>query len=175
MPPTLLGQDLTSNRFDALNKDTLQVVAFYDGQPTGNTSLWIQYWTPTIPSTVDWIVIDNLQIFGTVIETREYHLDGCLLTGAFQVVGVVPNGVIDGLAFALFWKDVDGNYHVLHSTDSSPTSKSNFVGAWPAAMDDDLFRQRTPQITDGVARHQARMAIYGAKYLRDGYYTLSLF
>ena len=174
--PVFVTQNLSSNRFDALPNDRLQVVVWYDGAGSGAT-LRIGYADPDT-QTGGWITVGGLtdpagpiENSGTQIETREYNLNGAELTGNFGVSGVVPNGGIDGLAFGLYWRDGVGNYHVLKSA-SGDQSHSAFVGAWPIAISDSTFDSRIPQVTDGNARAQARMAILGAEYLVNGTYFI---
>ena len=48
---------------------------------------------------------------------------------------------------------------------------SNFVSAWPIGLNDTRFTGRPPQLT---TREQARMMLYGAKYLTKGCYNIPL-
>jgi len=184
--PVLLGEDLTSNRFDNLPADRAQVVAFYDGAETGETALGIEFqqapgpgFVPEAISAADtrqprrvWIWIRGLRKFDNVIETREYELNGWGPTGRFKVRKVTPDGVVDGVAFGLFWKDVEGRYRLLQSNDDTPTFDARFVCGWPLGMNDATFAARTPQVTDAFAREQAKMGICGAKLLGGGLYSI---
>ncbi len=171
--PIYLTDDLTSNRSGALPRETLQVVAFYDGDQPGGVEL--RFETIDIQGQVCWETIDQLDVFTNSIASREYDLNGVKLTGNFEVVGVVPNGTVDGLAFGLYWKDSADNYHILKSNQASPIGISDFVGGWPVAMGEGTFAARTPQITDGNARAQARATIHGAAMLPDGVYTIPIY
>jgi hypothetical protein len=164
--PIFLGNDLTSNRFNALPHETLQIVTFYDGSTSAGPTLSIEVADVTTGVTTT-ITVGPLSNFASQIDTFEFNLNGHAPTCHFEVNGVVPNGVIDGLAFGLFWKDGSGNYHVVKS-QSVGFGGSHFVGAWPAAMSDSALAARTPQITDGKARQQAHMTIFGTAYMQNG-------
>ena len=184
--PVVLGEDLTSNRFDALPADRAQVVVFYDGAETGEAALGIEFQErPDIASLGGlispggvtqpprvWVWIRGLRKFDNVIETREYQLNGWQPTGRFKVVKVTPDGVVDGVAFGVFWKDAAGHYRALQSSDGIPTIDARFVCGWPLGVNDATFASRTPQITDSFGRAQAKMAICGAKLLDNGLYRI---
>lgn len=170
MKPSLIGENLSSNRWNQLSPDTLQVVVFYDGAETGSARLGIQ--VRARGGSRHWIWIKRLRKFDRAIETREYALKGAVPTGKFRVRGVVPDGVIDGIAFGLFWKDSEGEYHMLKSNDPSPSEGARFVCGWPLGMNDALFRERTPQITNPFGRATAKTAICGARLLPEGYYRI---
>lgn len=181
--PVLLGEDLTSNRFNDLPTDRAQVVVFYDGAEGGETALGIEFrkeqeddgtFAPDARSQPPrvWIWIRGLRKFDHVIETREYQLNGWLPTGRFKVKNVVPDGVVDGIAFGLFWKDAEGRYRALQSNDDRGTFDARFVCGWPLGMNDATLAARTPQITNLFGREQAKMAICGAKLLGNGAYRI---
>jgi hypothetical protein len=188
--PTPLGQDLSSNRWDSLPADTLQVVVFYDGFTTGETILAIEVRdddsdsdsdsdsdgnrpakTPESKPASEWIVLHGFPKFDTQISSQEYALNGWVPTGRFVVDGVAPDGVIDGVAFGLFWKDSTGRYYLLKSNDDGDTFGADFVCGWPLGMSDAQLEERTPQITDPKARGMAKAIICGAKLLPDGAYS----
>lgn len=170
-PPQFITENLTSNRYNGLPCDTLQIVAFYDGTPVG-AQLDIGYQTYGYSG---WITVGGIPNFGTKIVTLEYDLNGATPTGAFQISGVVANGVIDGVAFGLFWRDAQCNYHMLKSNSNVLLSGANFVGAWPAGMSNSTFGSRTPQLTDSFARETAFATILGAKLLGNGTYSLPVY
>jgi hypothetical protein len=163
------SDDFTSDRFSGIPNGTLQVTAWYDGLGVGGR-LGIELVNSN--GNIAWIDITEVPPFGSGITTFEYDISGYRPTGNFTVKRILPNGVIDGLAFGLFWKDDDGNYHHLQSADATPTPVSNYVGAWPIGLNDALFANLTPQLTNGYGRGQARMMITGAKYLSTGCYRI---
>lgn len=176
--PVYLTQNLTSNRWGGLPANRLQAVVWYDGAITATTpTVQLQYFDPAT-NAPGWLTIGNptgdgaIQRFDQRIATREFNLGTCKLTGVIQVNGVVPDGVIDGVALGLYTKDVNGQYKVYQSWSSSLNTTSDFVGAWPAGLDDTIFAPRVPQVTDSYARQTAQMLIMGAKYLGNGQHYL---
>ncbi|MHC4990436.1 MAG: hypothetical protein ACYTJ0_08325 [Planctomycetota bacterium] len=172
--PVFVSADLSSNRWDGLSPGTLQVVVYYDGDESGGPALRVGYTTPSGED--GWIDVGGIHCSTSDdgrIDTFEYDLRGCAPNGRFEVRGVRPNGVIDGMAFGLFWRD-DRGVHVLRSTAPEPSSRARLVGAWPLALGDRSFATRTPQLTHGYARRQARMTIAGAELLDNGRYLFAI-
>ena len=97
-------------------------------------------------------------------------MSGYRLTGVVTVDGVVADGVIDGVAFGLFWKDDLGVYHHHRSTSDVAVTAAAFVGMWPIGVNCNNLDALTPQVRDGHAREQVRSMIFGAKYLGNGCY-----
>ena len=168
--PIYRTANLTSNRFSALPNETLQIVLFYDGAGTAT----IEFRYQRNDGSHGWLRLNQIPKYTTKIETHEYDLNGCQLTGEVNVIGVQPDGVVDGLAVGLYWRSASGNYHLHQSTSVAVSSPSDYVGAWPMALSDASFQQRMPQVTDGNGRAQARAAIMGAKLLRNGSYLFDL-
>jgi hypothetical protein len=171
-PPEFLTENLSSNRWNRLAIGRLQVVTFYDGRES-YPQLQIGYNKPS--GGTGWISINNIHNFSIKYETREYALNNATINGRFKISGVSPNGVIDGLAFGLYWKDNDGKYHMLKSKSKNPSSRSAFVGAWPIAISQAQFDNKIFQVTDGNAKAQARATLYGAEYLPNGEFTLDVY
>ncbi|MEM7157559.1 MAG: hypothetical protein AAF799_32265 [Myxococcota bacterium] len=167
--PTYISDNLTSNRFSRLPADRLQLVLFYDGR--GESSFGFEY--KDASGTVGWINVSGIPPFSRIV-TKEYDLKGCTLTGNFIVEGVVPNGVVDGLAFGLMWRDGDQHYHILRSNAPVPTKTASFVSAWPLGMNGSTFGSRAPQLTDWCARETALAVISGAKLLPNGKYRIDV-
>lgn len=168
--PTFQTADLTSNRHSGLPRDTLQIVLFYDG----NEACSFAYEYRDAVGNLGWISIDGIKPFGTEIKTAQYILGGAALTGNFRVKGVLANGVVDGLAFGLFWRDAAGNYHILRSNSTAAAPQACFVSAWPLGMNNTVFAPRVPQVTDPFARETALAVISGAKLLPDGSYAIAV-
>lgn len=167
--PTYVTDNLTSNRFSGLPADRLQIVLFYDG--IGEATFACEYEEPG--GTKGWIKIGNIPPFSKIV-TKEYKLAGCTLTGNFIVEGVKPNGVVDGLAFGLMWRDAKHNFHVLRSNSSTPVRTASFVSAWPLGMNNGVFNSRAPQLTHWCSRETAFAIISGAKLLLNGKYNLTI-
>jgi hypothetical protein len=168
--PKLIGENLTSNRFDRLPPERLQVSIFYDGTANGRQVLELAY-LDMQTNRQGFIAIDGIANFKDKVTTREYDLNGSKLLEFAIVKNVIPNGAIDGMAFGLYWKDSAGKYHVYQSSDEKPLSDSTFVGAWPIAFD---VADLVPQVTDSNAKAQVRMSLSGAKYLGNGLHRMRL-
>jgi hypothetical protein len=169
------GENFSSMRSDGVPRGTLQLVLFHDGR-AGKMTLRLEIRSRATIAT-SWIEVSGIEPStsdGGRIETREIDMSGFELTGEFEVEGVVPNGVIDGLAFGLLRRDDDGAYRVLRSVSPHPPRRACFVGAWPIQLSQRQFTARTPQLADGAARAQARMLISGAEYLDDGRYLMAV-
>jgi hypothetical protein len=171
-----ISNNFTSNRGYAMPNNRLQVAIWYDGTYNPDLTVKVQYHDSagntgliTIGGTAAGGV---LQPYGIKINTREYDLGGCEVSGIIGVSGVLPNGVIDGVAAGMYHRNASGRHQLLQSKGLVTNTASDFVGAWPIQLDDNNFRTWTPDIgpsTFEVARFQARMAIVGAQYVQDGW------
>ncbi len=170
------GNNWDSNRGNRLAAGTLQVALWYDGRPA-QPALAIQLVAPNGQKGFIHIGANRpggpIDIFGQGIETRQYRIGQCKLTGLFEVKGVVPNGMIDGLAFGIYARYGDNTYRVLRSV-GRPATKAEFVGAWPTGMNTNLFVQRASEVTDGIAREQTWAALYGAQVLPNGKHQIQV-
>lgn len=169
--PTFKTENLTSNRYSGLPVNTLQVVAFYDGK--GTAAVNIEY--KDSAGATGWITVKGIPKFDTKIVTQEFSTGGVTLTGNFTVEGVTADGVVDGLAFGLLWRDSRGAYHILRSNSSASASAACFVSAWPLGMNSDTFYIRAPQVTDPFARETALAVISGAKLIANGAHSLTVY
>ncbi|MFN8490827.1 MAG: hypothetical protein U0350_24760 [Caldilineaceae bacterium] len=166
-----ISQNLTSNRSSGLPNNRLQATLWYDGDPSANPTVGVEY---TDGSVTGWLLIGGtnpggkIDNFGVRINTREYDLGGCELTGNLRIAGTIPNGVIDGVAIGLYHKNAQGRYRLLRSQSNNLNTMSDFVGAWPIGYGDAWMATQMPQVTDPFAFLQARTMITGAKYLPDG-------
>ena len=172
--PTLCVPNFNPN-LSGLQPETLQVVTWYDGHERPPfATLHIRWVDPA--GTAGWIVMPSTGKFTGVINTCEYDLNGAYLTGEFKVSGVRGDGVIDGLAFGLYWRDAAGHYHVVKSTSHNTLApnqqSSTFVGSWPLGISDLDFNN---QVETDFAKEHARMAIFGARYLGNGTYHIPIY
>ena len=163
------GNDFASNRFNGIPNGTLQATVWYDGN-VGAPSLKLQLKAPS--GAMGFITIGanfpggSIEPF-TTIETRQYSIGECRLTGLVEVAGVVPNGAIDGIAFGLMAKYSDGTFRVVKSV-GKPSGSADFVGSWPISVNTQTFQQRATELTNGFAQEQGWMMLYGAQYLGNG-------
>ncbi|MFN8491541.1 MAG: Calx-beta domain-containing protein [Caldilineaceae bacterium] len=173
-------QNLTADTNDALPNNTVQVAIWYDGVINASlpTLVQIEYRNPATGS-LSWLTIGNasdpggaIHRFDQRIDTREYNLGACTLTGKVQISNVTADGTIDGVALGIYSKDSSGRYRLLHSQSTTLNTISDYVDSWRVMVADAVLTARTPQVTNSSAREQVRMMIVGAKLLGNGQYTL---
>ena len=178
---TFLGNGLTSDRFSGLPAGTLQLTLAYDGDETAAPSLNIQF-RDAQNGQICWHLVDtgvgggDITNSGTRIHTYEFDITSFEPTGLVVVSGVIPNGVVDGLAFGLFWKNASGGYRMMKSNTRVGATTANYWGAWPIAMDYASFQALTDQLNacpdSELCRRGAQTALWGAQLLTDGIYFL---
>lgn len=169
-----VGNDLTGNRHNGLPVGHLQVVLFYDGATSGFPELTIELDGGEAITIGGAAPGGPIESFGRSIETREYALYGCLPTGEFDVAGLEPNGVIDGLAFGLLWRDESGRYTMLKSNAPQRHGGAALVGMWPLGLNNDQLLERTPEISTGFGRESARTIIVGAALVENGHHSIAV-
>lgn len=170
------GRAFASNRGGNLPVGTMQLAAFYDGQQAA----------PGLPVTLElelqdaqrgsagWLRVGGdrpggqITKFDSGISTWSFELGSCHLTGRVRVAGVVPDGVIDGLAIGLLHREPSG-WRLLRSVHAEgEPGELAFVGLWPVGMDPSTWGARAPQITDGHGMQQLIGMLTGAAYLPSG-------
>ncbi len=171
---TLVSNDLSSNRYNGMPSDRLQVVLFYDGQRSANTTITITCLHPVL-RVIEEITITDLPKFTSEITTKEYDMNG-FYPYCIEIDGVVPDGSVDGVAVGFYWKNASGRYKIYrsnHEPSEEGITSSQFIGAWPyGGVSTSYLRARMPYVTDGNGQIQAAAAIMGAKVFPDGlYYT----
>lgn len=163
-----LTTDFPGNRGDSIPAGTLNVVLFYDGDAASEVEVRLGLTDGgqiLIGRDAPGGVIDK---FGEQIETRVYRTSGCTISGDYEVEGVVPDGVIDGLAIGVLDRDAQGLFRTWQSSRSEPVGRADFVGMWPLGFSNETFSARTPQITDGYGRETAQALIIGAQLVGNG-------
>lgn len=172
-PPASIGpvqRCFTPDRFGNLPPDRMQVVAAYDGNGTAAT-LDIHLWHPVTRNCAV-LHVDGLN--ANDILTEEYQMHGYEPTGVVEVNGVSPNGVIDGVAFGLYFRNTAGDRSVLRSAAPGLAAGTpNFAGGWPVAWGQTLWDSKMTALTgttydDFVARRQAQITLAGAQFLPNG-------
>lgn len=130
--PTFQTNNLSSNRSDALPPDTLQLVLFYDG----DSACAFGFETQDARGALTWTWSKGIKNFGTEIRTEQFAMRGASLTGRFTVEGVQGNGVVDGLAFGVLWRDAQGSLHdTSQRVRSQPhSSKADGYIGWRASL-----------------------------------------
>ncbi len=183
-PYPLPAPSYTPDRFGALPSDRMQVVAVYDGNvnPTAPPSLSIECRHPTTLECFQIAVPVPSSAGPNSIVAEEFVMNGFEPTGRVTVGGVLPNGVIDGVAFGLYVRDVNGDRWILKSgalglaTGNFP----NFIGGWPVAWNESTWDSYLPQMApflpvgydEFVARRQAQMTLAGAQMLPNGTFDI---
>lgn len=172
-PPTGCGaeyltDDIAGNRFDAVPSGTVQVVVFYDGVDHGEVEVELGLVDGGSLFIGGEAAGGPIGVFGDQIATRQFAVDQCALSGSYTVSGATPNGVVDGVAIGLLWRDADGGFTMWKSARSHAESRADFVGLWPLGFSRQLFGERTPQITDSFGRELAIAAITGAQLVGNG-------
>ncbi len=170
-PPCITLQSVyTSDRFGALPNDTMQLVAYYDGNGTAEFDIHL-----TNPVTHACCIITVAGIPNSPFTVQEYVMNGFVPTGKFTIRNVVPNGVIDGIAFGLYWRDTAGARWKLQSRSSATAiGTPNFVGMWPYGWSDAVFDAAMPaSVNDAFKRQQARVTLSGAQVLGNGVWGIA--
>jgi len=162
--PVFVGNDFVYNRFDAMPAEEINIAAYYDG--SGNAELGIKV---DCAGTAEWIMVGPLT--AGVIETVAYDLNGCTVDGRAGVRDVVPNGVVDGIAFGVFWKDANGDSHIHKSTGDM--GGQAVMGIWPLgfASDSAWISGAAPNIVNGT--EIVRSLIPGSVLMDNGVYRFA--
>jgi hypothetical protein len=163
--PTYLGEDFTYNQGNGMPANELAIAAYYDGN--GAASSGIQVFCPG--SGNEWIVLTGLT---AGLHTFSYDLQDCMPTGKIGVRDVVDNGVVDGVAVGMFWKDSAGDAHILRSNEARPGQ--HVLGVWPTgfASDSSWIDSQAPQVSGG--RHILRTILPGAVLLSNGMHRMDV-
>lgn len=160
---------LTSNRYSALAPGTAQVVVFYDGNDSENLIVELEYLRPN--GTVGVLAHTHLAPFNRSIAMEQWNMFGSKFTGKISVRGTVPNGVIDGVAVGVFFKDHSRAHHV-YKTAPLPNPTATFFGMWPLGMPIEEFSHKT-QVTDPFILQQGYATLSGAALVGDGTFVMA--
>lgn len=163
----------TPDRFGALPPDRLQVVATLDGN--GQSDVIIELHNPATLQTCDLMI--TTPPAGQIL-AQEYQLNGFEPTGVVQVLGLNPNGGLDGVALGMYFRDVTGDRCLMRTDDAAIGAQ--FAGGWPVAWDQLTWNAMLPVAWSGagfngfVAQRQAQSTLAGARFLpATGVYRLS--
>lgn len=168
------GNDFTSNRFNGMPNGTLQVTLFYhDGTVDGNALLKLQLKAPS--GAMGFIHIGTGYPGGGLplqadIETRQYRIGDCRLTGRVEVSGVVGSSTSVanfGIAVGLMVRYSDGTYRVVKSVDQ-PANSQDFSGMGYFPLTTQQFAQRASELTHSFAREQGWMMFFGSQTIGNG-------
>jgi hypothetical protein len=164
--PSYVGEDFTYNQYNGMPANELAVAAYYDGD--GQASAGIEVFCAG--SGREWIVLEGLT---AGLQTFAYDLQDCLPTGKLGVRDGVPNGVVDGVAISMFYKDSAGDAHILRSNEAR--AGQHVLGVWPTgfASDSAWIDAAAPQVSGG--RHILRTILPGSVLLSNGVHRLTAF
>lgn len=163
--PIAIGHDFVANRFHAMPTDELYLSVVYDG--TGSARMGFETDCDGVKS---WTRVAPMPGGVYRVYTFAFDLQGCTLTGRFGVSDVVRDGVVDGVAFGMIWKDAAGKTHLLKSQGGTETQ--GVLGMWPLGnfSKDELVDQYASDLTEGF--DTMRASIVGAELLGNGVHTL---
>ena len=86
---------------------TMQITGLLDGGNNASIKILIKH---SKSQKFEWLQ-HNVHGFGLAYETSEITgIGDWEFTGYYRIENVVPNGVIDGVAFGILYRDGSGNY-----------------------------------------------------------------
>ncbi|HOP21603.1 MAG TPA: M56 family metallopeptidase [Gammaproteobacteria bacterium] len=143
---------------------------FYDGINNQNTFVKLKLKKENSSS---WLTIGPLKKFNEYIHTRHIKLnDGVNFTGEYEVTGVVPDGVVDGVAIGMIGMDFDGNLNILKSEGEIQNETPNFVCSWPLGLYDDELVPSLPQLSSDNP-DSVRRLLCGSQLVGNGSHLLN--
>lgn len=163
--PIFLGNDFSYNAGNGMPAEELAIAAYYDGNGNGELGVKVD-----CAGVTEWIATGPLT--AGVVETFAYDLNGCTVAGRAGVRDVVPNGVVDGVAFGLMWKDAAGDMHVAKSDDDR--AGQYVFGVWPTGFGSDSawILANAPGIVSGA--EIVRSLVPGTVFLDNGTYRFGV-
>ncbi len=127
--PIFVSNDFSYNSGNGMPADELAIAAYLDGNSGAELGVKVD-----CAGVTEWILVGPLD--PGVIETVTYDLNGCTVVGRAGVRDVVGNGVVDGIAFDLLWKDTAGDMHIAKS-DADRAGNNHVMGVWPLGFGSD--------------------------------------
>lgn len=124
---------LTPHRFDDLPAGRMQVATFFDGHDSDAAHIAIEL------SDTDgrrrWYRIPALIKFDRGMRRAELDLaDGIAPTGRLQVVGIEPDGIVDGVGVGLAWRSQDSVSQFRRSRSLQASAVQRTVCSWPLGL-----------------------------------------
>jgi len=166
-----ISHDLKSIRHDGLPSNTLQITSFYDGVSDENAYLSFELISQSGEEKT-WLNLGPLVKFNQQVQTWELSLIGSSRpTGVIKINGIVPDGMVDGVAVGLLWSDDQGKIKLMRSSSHVVADEPNLICSWPLAFRVMDFRRWAPQVSSHKAEVVRRM-ICGSQLLPEGVHTL---
>ena len=168
----LISYDLPSFRTGSIDNGSIHISTLYDGKDKNNTFIEFEFSTEESNHST-WLKLGPLKKFTNQIQTWNYKtINGAFLTGKYRVSGVVPDGVVDGVAVGIYYTD-DNDKLIIHKSVGPIVNKTpNIICSWPLDLKDKMITKYTPQLTSYNAESIKRM-LCGSQLLVDGIYFIT--
>ncbi|MCB1582874.1 MAG: M56 family metallopeptidase [Xanthomonadales bacterium] len=165
----LISHELPLLRNEKLPKGDIHLSAFYDGYNNQNTYFELQL--KDSHGQEKWVRLGPLKKFTEHIPTWHLRLTkGVELTGQYRVVGVEPDGMVDGVAIGLVSLSHAGEYQILKSQGPIEGEVPNVLCSWPLWMGEKKFNQVLPQMTDSSPESVQRL-LCGSQLMGNGIHS----
>ena len=162
--------DLPSIRRQNPPPGDVHIAVLYDGLDFGQTHVRLKLVNDHQQS---WLSLGPLQKFNQYIHTWHIRLaPGSRFTGEYEVIGVEPDGMVDGVALGMISTAADGRLQALQSISPEPTAIPTFICSWPLGLFDEEFIAALPQLsTDNP--DSAKRLLCGAQLVNNGVHQLN--
>ena len=143
---------------------------FYDGKDEENTHIRFKLRNDKETS---WLTLGPLKKFNDYIHTWHFQLKNqARFTGEYEIIGVIPDGVVDGVAVGLLGTDLDGQFNHLKSKSTQASEIINILCSWPLALPYEEIVPVLPQITENNP-DSVRRLLCGAQLVENGVHQLN--
>lgn len=160
---------LTYLRGYSIPKNTLQMAVFYDG--SNHAELEFEVVPSYSQGSSKWIKIEGIPAYDN-IATFQFDFRGEYVpTGCLRINKMTPNGVIDGVALGMIFRDHKGEFSLIKSRNPN-SGQLTFVGMWPAGMNDKTLSQRLRKAKSHSAIAQVKVMLFGSEYMGIGDHCL---
>jgi beta-lactamase regulating signal transducer with metallopeptidase domain len=162
--------DLPSIRRQNPPPGDVHIAVLYDGLDFGQTHVRLKLVNEHQQS---WLSLGPLQKFDQYIHTWHISLQpGSRFTGEYEVIGVEPDGMVDGVALGMISTTADGRLLALQSSSPDPATTPNFICSWPLGLFDEEFIAALPQLTVDNP-DSAKRLLCGAQLVNNGVHHLN--
>ena len=166
----LVGQDFGSFRNAKLPKGHFYLTLFYDGKSQQETVAELEIVSKN--GERSWLILGPLKKFTEVIYTWHFKLlKGATLSGRYRINGVIPDGVVDGVAMGVLISDSDGNISIKNTKSEIDGEVPNVVCSWPLKIEEMRMMSLMPQLFINSPDSAERM-ICGSMLMGNGEYLL---
>jgi beta-lactamase regulating signal transducer with metallopeptidase domain len=163
-------QDLPSIRNQNPPTEEVHLAVFYDGVDYGQAHVRLKIINQDQQA---WVSIGPLQKFNQFIHTWHLQLTpGSYFNGEYEVIGVEPDGMVDGVAVGLISSSAEGELIALQSKGAPQGQVPNFICSWPLGLYDEEFIAVLPQLTADNP-DSVRRLLCGAQLVGNGVHQLN--